>query len=560
MRTSQAALLLGVAVVCALVFFGTVRYTGSDPRGALLLSDSIIFHGSFRLDHYGNEALDGYGYVIHSKNDHQYYFFPIGTSLASIPVVALAKFFGYSYAEDEELLQIVIACITAALTLIFLARLAALVLAPLNAVFLALVFWLGTAIASTGGTALWSHNFAVVFALMAVYYAVRPGLCNTPTPWHLIALLLFSAYLCRPTLALLSPFLLLFLLTQDKKAAVLCGILLALLLAAFAGWSFHEFHQPLPDYYLPRRLSGGDFSEALAGNLISPGRGLLVYSSFIAVVWLYRLAVRKKQPAQNPWWLIIAFGWPLFHLIFISRFPHWWAGHSYGSRFMMDVMPGLFLLVLMAWPQSLEEVRQAPKTAALLVLSCAFSVYVNAVQGLYNPYTQRWNSEPNVDLFPGYLFDWKFPQFLHNGARNTQRLEQHNRQLETENARLVIRHSGGQGVVFTGWSEAEPYHRWSNGKSASIEFSLPQSIIFEGTITLAASYLGQQRVTLKLNNVLLATYDSGEVKIAKKIIFDPALLAYGETNTLRFELPDARPFGGDDTRELAIALISVAIR
>lgn len=560
MRTSQIALLLGITLVCTAVFFGTVRYTNSDPRGTLLLSDSIIFHGSFKLDHYGKEELANYGQMVHSKNGHQYYFFPIGTSLVSIPVVWVAKLFSYSYAQQDEQLQIFIACITAGLTVLFLARLAALFLTPLNATFISLVFWLGTSLASTGGTALWSHNFAALFGLMAIYYGVKPVVRSAPIPWHLIALLLFFAYLCRPTMALLSPFLLLFLAVHNRKSALQSGALLALLLVAFSGWSYYEFAQPLPDYYLPKRLSGGDFAVALAGHLISPSRGLLVYSSIVALVWVYRFAAGGKPACAKPWWLLIALGWPLSHLIFISRFPHWWGGWSYGSRFMMDILPGLFLLVLMAWPRNLEEVKSAPKTMVLLMLACVFAIYINTVQGLYNRYTAWWSSEPNIDMFPVYLFDWKYPQFLHNQVRHEQRTGNHRIELGIEGAQFVIYHDNEDGIVFTGWSPARPTHRWSDGNTASIQFVAPKSITPKGTITIGAMYFGEQRVKVKLNNFELDSYNSSEVKIARKIPYPPEYLVPGQWNTLTFELPDARSQGEHDPRLLAVGLKSIAIR
>src|SRR5690606_31421413 len=154
--------------------------------------------------------------------------------------------------------------------------------------------------------------------------------------WCLIGTCLFLAYLCRPTMALLAPFTLLFFLSYQWKAAFKSGMVLSFWLALFIGYSYWEFGQFLPDYYLPKRLSGGDFTEALLGNLISPARGLLIYSPFIATAWLC-FAQRSDRFNIKTTWLLIALAWPIAHLVIISRFPHWWAGHSYGARFMTDI-------------------------------------------------------------------------------------------------------------------------------------------------------------------------------------------------------------------------------
>jgi len=558
-RAGRIALLLSLVLVCALVSSANVRYTTSDPRGTLLLSDSLVFHGSFTLEHYGREILDPYGYTIHNKNGHDYYFFPIGTSLASIPAVAGAKLLGYSYVQHEEQLQIFLACITAALTLLFLTRLASLFLTPLNAVLASLVFWLGTALASTGGTALWSHNFATLFGLMAIYYAIKSIVSGTAVPWLGIGLLLFFAYLCRPTLALLAPFLLLWMFFHDKRAATLSAVTLMLVFAAFIGWSFVEFGQPLPDYYLPKRLSGANFAEALVGNLISPARGLLVYSPFIALAWLYRLAAGWRRISLTPWWLLIGLGWPLLHLIFISRFPHWWAGWAFGARFMMDVLPGLFLLTVLAWPRDMKEVKASGKTAGALVFGCVFSLYVNTVQGLYNTDTIKWNKEPSVDFFPSYLFDWRYPPFLHDDLRHQERIEDHEFQLGIRDAKIII-YQQQDSVRFQGWSYSEPTHRWNDGKSAAITFFVPASIKPEGTITIMAMYFDEQRIRVNLNGVELGRYNSKDIKISQKVHFDPEQLLVGQLNTLTFELPDAKPLGTQDPRVMGMGLKYIAIQ
>jgi hypothetical protein len=118
---------------------------------------------------------------------------------------------------------------------------------------------------------------------------------------------------------------------------------------------------------------------------------------------------------------LIALCWPITHLIVISRFPHWWAGFSFGPRLCTDLLPGLFVLLCLT-------IQQARATSAwLLPLAIALlglpSILINTYQGLYNTATQHWNDRPNIDRNPRLLFDWRYPQFLATKARNVQRLE-----------------------------------------------------------------------------------------------------------------------------------------
>lgn len=67
-ETSRAWLLvLTMLAAVLMVALSPVTYTGSDPRGTLLLSHSIITQGTLELDHYGSDVLDRYGAVIQEK-------------------------------------------------------------------------------------------------------------------------------------------------------------------------------------------------------------------------------------------------------------------------------------------------------------------------------------------------------------------------------------------------------------------------------------------------------------------------------------------------------------
>jgi hypothetical protein len=51
---------------------------------------------------------------------------------------------------------------------------------PFNSLIVASVFWFGTSLASTSGTALWSHNFATLFGLLAIYYSIKSTRSSNP--------------------------------------------------------------------------------------------------------------------------------------------------------------------------------------------------------------------------------------------------------------------------------------------------------------------------------------------------------------------------------------------
>ena len=101
--------------VAALVFVTTfavflvspVRSVG-DSFYLLLVSEQLLTHGSFVLDEYFKAPLDParypginstrgpYPYQIETVGGHQYYYFPLGSSVLSVPFVAATRAVGVS--------------------------------------------------------------------------------------------------------------------------------------------------------------------------------------------------------------------------------------------------------------------------------------------------------------------------------------------------------------------------------------------------------------------------------------------------------------------------------
>lgn len=544
--------LLAVLIVAAIAGQKT-HNTGSDPRGTLLVSQAIVQHGTIKLDAYAGAYLDSFDHQLHRKNGHIYNYFPLGTALLSTPAVAIANAFGMDMTKDEHLVQLLLTAVASLLIAFILYKTARLYLPETPSLLLTGLCWFGSSLASTVGTALWSHDFALVFSSAAIFFVLSrpPGLLTPP----LIGAYLFLAYLCRPTLALLAPFLLLYYFIQDKKSSLLAAFTLGLLLLAFMGWSMSEFAQILPDYYLPKRLEGGALARALYGNLLSPARGLLIFSPFIAVslVLTLVLAVRNKALLALS---LISLAWPTAHLLSISQFPHWWAGWSFGARLMVDVLPGLYVGLFSA----LGALRQGRRLAyAALLGSGLLAIPINTYQALFNPYGVQWNVEPNVDQYPEYLFDWRYPQFLHDKARHEERLSEFNGQHLPKITGLVDIPYDSNQAAFDSFYGLEQGFRWTQGHEAKLSLVLDGQRALQGEIELLAGFLDKQRLLIGLNGeqVYSGNFIGGEHEIRFRVA--PELLRAG-LNTFTFHLPDAHKPASADPRILAMAFRKLSIR
>ncbi len=541
-------------LIVAVIAGQTTNNTGSDPRGTLLVSQAIVQHGTVKLDAYAGPYLDTFAHQMHRKNGHIYNYFPIGTALVSTPFVAVANVLGFDMMRDEHVVQMSITALIALLITFTIYKTARLYLGQTESLLLAGLCWFGSSLASTVGTALWSHDFAFLFSSTAIFLVLRHWQPKTLLAPALIGLSLFLAYLCRPTLALLAPFLLLYYFLHDKKSAVLAGVTLGLLLLSFMVWSQYEFGQILPDYYLPKRLDGGDFKTALIGNLLSPARGLFIFSPFLLISLLLTICLIPRNKALSKLGLI-SLVWPLVHLLSISQFPHWWAGWSFGARLMVDALPGLFV----GFFSGLAVLSQGKKMTYVAVIICGLlAIYINTYQGLLNPYGMYWNRNPNVDKHPEYLFDWRFPQFLHSKQHHDARLVEFRSQKLPAFTGLIDISYDSELAAFVGFSHLEAGFRWSEGQVASLSLMLGEQRL-SGEANLRAGFLGNQSLTIELNGqqVYEGRFDGGEREI--RFNFAPELLHAGP-NTFTFHLPDAHKPASEDPRILAMAFRKLTLR
>lgn len=379
------------------------NYILSDPLGTSITSEQIITNGTIRLDAYG-KTLSKYGERVHQKGDHAYYYFPLGTPLLITPIVAAYKAAHVNIQKNEVRIQKAAIAITSAITLFLLIYLAGYFVPKAASPFIGAVFWFGSSLASTTGVALWSHNFAIVFALLGIIYGVKATNSEQNHTWIIIGISIFMAYLCRPTMALYGVFLIGFLFINNRPVAIKSTILLAGLMGLFVGFSEFEFSQPLPDYYLPSRIGGRPGERSLEGVLFSPSRGLFIFMPFLGLALLGLFKKVNSWPLGSSW-LLIGLAWPITHMLLISRFQPWTGGWCFGPRLATDMLPGLFLVTLHALPRSIKGVY--PKVMwILLAITCVYSIFVNTRQGMFNTWTWAWHQDaPDI-------WSWSYPQIL----------------------------------------------------------------------------------------------------------------------------------------------------
>lgn len=148
--------------------------------------------------------------------------------------------------------------------------------------------------------------------------------------------------------------------------------------------------------------SFGVRSDGFLGLLISPSRGLLIFSPIVAIAALglpRMLELGWRSPVL--WCVAAAFA----QFLLYGSYSVWWGGHTYGPRYMLDVLP--LLVPLAAAGAARVNGRTSIAFASALL---AWSIAVSALGAFGYPH-ERWNVEPtDVDRNHARLWDWSDPQ------------------------------------------------------------------------------------------------------------------------------------------------------
>lgn len=390
---------------------------GSDPLFTIYVTSSIVDNGDVDL----NEYVYNDSRVLRLPNGKIYYSYPIGTSILAIPpYMILQRYFKFI---DERLEAFeadkIIAGLFAALSGVFMFLIFTKQNVSLNgSLFLSILYGLGSSVYSNASTALWS-NGTVAFLYSIVLYLILHNKIG------LSGIVIGFSYVVRPTSAIVILILSLYILTVKLKwkHKFYYFLGLFLILGGFFYFNYSIYGSILSPYYNAGRVSPGfsSFTEALAGNLISPARGLFIYTPVILFAFYSFQFIRSKIK----YYLVAII---LVHWYIISGFGHWWGGGSFGPRLFSDLLPFLFFLIYpvgktIFYPnRSLNEILRFFLLFVILIFSLfQFYIHWNGANNMAS-WTQ-WSESGyykgklygDIDTYPIRIWSWDDPQFLRTG-------------------------------------------------------------------------------------------------------------------------------------------------
>ena len=399
-------------LLLSVIYHSNLRPIASgDSLPASLIPFSVLLDGSITLDRFGPYIDEHVWYasaVLYKAGSHWYSIYPIAGPLLTTPLylpVVLVPWFRrqppatlIAVARVAEKFVAATLAAAAAIALLLLLRR----LTSVRAAWaLTLLFALGTGNWSTASQALWQHTYgqlAIIGCLYAIQRMSGPGSVGR---WYWVAGgFAACAAAIRPTNLALMPALLLVLWLQREPLRQYLRVFALPLVAGclVVTYNYAAFGNVTGGY--PAKLDGR-LIEGLLGILLSPGRGLLVYTPVLIFAFAV-LAPRARESRDRHRLVVTAASvFVVLHLLLIAMWPIWWGGYCWGPRLLTEILAPSIVLIAIGLP--------AIRSGGLTYPFAAAAVYCFVIQtlGVYYYPKGRWDHLPvSVNEAPARLWNW----------------------------------------------------------------------------------------------------------------------------------------------------------
>ncbi len=414
---------LAVALFALLFSVYLLTFSGvfhaSDEMSMLAVTDSLARRGAWDIEllRWMGEQQGSFG-----PDGHLYGRKGIGTTLAALPHYWLAlRIEGWGNVQTAMLTNGAITALTGVLVYLLLRRLR---YGDGVALGTALVYGLAT-MAWPYARFLFSESLAGLALMASFFFLVCFG--NPPArsarergrDW-LYALLagtgLGLALLARLNNALAGPLLggllLFYLYRRHGKnwrawlgPLLLFGLPALMALGITAWYNWLRFGNALTTGYLPEERFAMPFLQGFYGLILSPGKGLFWYNPILFASLVAWPAFFRRHRAEA---LMIA-SMVLVGVAFYASWFLWWAGHGWGPRFLVTILPFAVLPLAPALEAASRRRALALVVGVLVLVSVA--VQLLAVTVDFNLYLEDIYAELGL-YHPATLFDPAYSPLL----------------------------------------------------------------------------------------------------------------------------------------------------
>jgi hypothetical protein len=373
----RTSLLIGLC--CLLVYNLNLRaITAGDTYPARYLPFAILRYHTLYLDPVARVTAQGRAgtafWMVPRPDGHVISMYPIVTPVLItplyLPAVGYVQALGWTDARldhiasvMEKLTASLLAALSASLLYLLLRRRAK---APV-ALLLTLAYAFGTTTWVISGEALWQHGIGELLVIGALLFLAAP--CTVPRTLAAGLLLGLVAGNRPPDVILAAALGTYGLLWAGRRRAVLLSAAAALPVVLVLLYNLRVAGNVAGGYGLMGKPSffDHDLLTGVGGLLVSPTRGLLVFSPFLlflAPAWRYLPRTREERR------LTLAMTAGVAVQILLYAKGDWRGGFSWGPRYMTDLLP---LLIWMLVPV-VATLRGAGRSTFLIAVAVAVSI------------------------------------------------------------------------------------------------------------------------------------------------------------------------------------------
>lgn len=410
----RSPLLLFLLTILIYSLNGNTLSSG-DTIPARYLPLSLVRELDFDLDEFPFLYEPSLPYSLRSSSGHIISAYPPWVGVLALPVYLGPALLGVdptsSLMEDLEKRAAMLITAVSVLVLFFALRRVTL---EKTAWFIAVIYAFGTSSFSTSSQALWQHGPVQLFLALTIYCIVK-GL-EVPRFSAYSGFALGCMVISRP-LNLIVAFPVMVYIVHKHRDQLIGFILTGVPpLLLFIVYNTFYFGSPFttgfggavvtPSAVISAQLSlfTTPLFAGIAGVLVSPSRGLFVYSP-VFVFSMVGMIVAWREPKYL--YLRYLSCAPILLLITVSKWNGWWGGECYGPRLLADVTP---ILCLLLYPV-LDYCRGKKAAEYAIIALAALSIGMHAIGAGRdrNRFAgeETWAGHYEIRRHPERLWSWR---------------------------------------------------------------------------------------------------------------------------------------------------------
>lgn len=413
-KTQTSFFLLTVLFISYLANGRTLPYeSAGDTIPNRLIPFSILRFGTPTLDPFSEHiaAAGGYRWFVRWQGERLVSFYPIGAAIVALPLYApiyagvlatgpasSARLFAIAPAA-EKIVASFIAALSAVLLYLTIRRRTG----DDIAAWTALTFGLASSMWATASQLLWQHGPAVLSIVSALWFFTWP----TRRAWTFVAAgaALALAMTARPSAAIFAVAgAATIALDQEpwpirvrRLLLYASGALPVIALNTAYNWIFFESAFGMYGGVVVARLSLRGMADGVSALLLSPNRGLLIFTpiSLLGFAGIARVLALCRHDR-----LLVLFALAsLAHLVLVGSYRVWWGGWSFGPRYLIEILPTLAIAGADQW----RRIGPVGKRMAWAAIIWSFLVQFD---GAFAYPASRWDARMELIGLGHAAWDW----------------------------------------------------------------------------------------------------------------------------------------------------------